>query len=55
MYWNIHGVKSKIVGNKLANQDFLDITEEDIAIPGFHLLKQTKRKKVHEGQKLLGV
>ena len=67
MYWNMHGVKSKIVGNKLANQDFLDIisqydviglgelhTEEEIAIPGFHLVKQTKRKKVHKGPKIAG-
>ena len=67
MYCNMHGVKSKIVGNKLANQDFLDIisqydviglgelhTEEDIAIPGFHLSKQTKRKKVHKGPKIAG-
>ena len=64
MYWKIHGVKSKIVGNKLANQDFLDIisqyviglgelhTEEYTAIPGFHLVKQTERKKVHKGPKI---
>ena len=67
MYWNIHGVKSKIVENKLLNQDFLDVvsqydiiglgelhTQEDIDIPGYHLIKQKNRRRTHRGPKISG-
>ena len=67
IYWNIHGVKSKIVGNKLVNQDFLDVVsqydiiglgelhaQEDIDIPGYHLIKQKNRNITHKGPKIAG-
>ena len=67
-YWNVHGVKSQIIGDKLLDQEFLgklrnsDIVslselhteKEDIFLPGYRLLKQKIRKKVHKGPKIGG-
>ena len=66
MYCNIHGGKSKIVENKLLNQDFLDVvsqydiiglgelhTQEDIDIPAYHLIKQKNRRRTHRGVAVL--
>ena len=57
-YWNIHGVKSKVIEDKLSDREFLnkiskrDIlglaelhTDEEISIPGFKLIKQKFRAK----------
>ena len=67
MFWNIHGIKSRVVENKLENKEFMDLisqydiiglgelhTQEEIAIPGFHLVKQKFRKKKHKGPKISG-
>ena len=67
-YWNIHGTKSKLIPNKLCDEEFLgkladsDIvalselhTEDtDVALPGYKLLKQKKREKKHKGPKISG-
>ena len=66
-FWNIHGAKSKIVSDKLADSEFLknlknsDIValaelhnEEEVALPGYILIKQKNRKKVHRGPKVSG-
>ena len=62
-YWNVHGVKSQIIGDKLLDPEFLgklqnsDIVslaelhteEEGVFLPGYRMLKQKIRKKVHKG------
>ena len=66
-HWNIHGVKSKTIGDKLIDDDFLnkirdsDIigltelhTKEVVSIPGYKLLKQKFREKYHKGPKISG-
>ena len=67
-YWNIHGYKSKIVGNKLYDPQFLKVVsksdviiglgelhaKEEIFIPGFISLKQKNTVKKHKGPKLGG-
>ena len=57
-YWNIEGHKSKIVGNKLEDSEFLKVlegsdivglaeihAEREVSIPGFRSLKQKIREK----------
>ena len=67
-YWNIHGVKSQIINNKLLDSEFLKILnnsdivslselhteEKDIFLPGYKLLKQKIRTKMHKGPKVGG-
>ena len=66
-YWNIHGVKSKIIGDKLSDTEFLDKisdsdivgltelhTDDEVFIPGFKLIKQKIREKSHKGPKVGG-
>ena len=67
MYWNIHGITSKILGNKTKDPEFIktisewDIiglselhTDKPISIPGFSLIKQKIRPKRHKGPKISG-
>ena len=66
-YWNHHGWSSKIIGNKLADSEFLEkISDCDIvalseihsdkksSLPGFISIKQKIRKKLHGGPKISG-
>ena len=66
-YWNIHGSTSKIIGNKLSDLEFLDEIkgcdivglaelhiEKEVSLPGFKLLKQKIRKKIHRGPNIAG-
>ena len=67
MYWNIHGISSKILWDKSKNPEFLkkisegDIiwlselhTDKCISIPGFAVIKQKIRPKHHKGPKIGG-
>ena len=67
LYWNIHGISSKTLGDKNDNTEFLDIissydviclselhTDKTVSIPGFHLKKQKFRPKKHKGPKIGG-
>ena len=67
-YWNLNGVKSKVVGEKLLDTEFLDAiagtdilglaelhTNEEISVPGFKFIKQKIREKNLKGLKLQGV
>ena len=62
MYWNIHGLSSKIIGNKNNDPHFLETigkadivclselhTDKHIAIPGYKVMKQKFRPKEHKG------
>ena len=67
-YWNIHGIKSRIVPNKLCDHEFLtnlcdsDILaisethsqEKNLSIPGYKLVKHKIRDKKHNGPKISG-
>ena len=66
-FWNIHGQKSKIVGDKFLDSDFLRIcqqydliglaelyTETVPRISGFKLIKQKIRKKINKWPKISG-
>ena len=66
-YWNIHGWRSKIIGNKLVDPEFLqkiskfDIValaelhcEKEVSLPGYKNLKQNIRDKKHQGPKIAG-
>ena len=66
-FWNIHGQKNKIIGNKFTDIEFLNIcknvdilgivelhTNEKPSIEGFKLIKDKVRKKIHKGPKLSG-
>ena len=66
-YWNIHGWSSTIIGNKLADTEFLgkisdcDIvalseihSDKEVSLPGFISIKQKIRKKLHRGPKIAG-
>ena len=57
-YWNLHGHKSKCVGDKLCDPEFLSIlcgtdiigigelhAEGEVSIPGFVNIKEKIRKK----------
>ena len=67
IYWNIHGITSKILGDKTEDPEFLktisecDIiglselhTDKPISIPGFSVIKQRIRPKHHKGPKIGG-
>ena len=66
-FWNIHGQKSQVVGDKLLDADFLQVCQQyDViglaelhtelvpSINGFKLIKQKIRKKTHKGPKISG-
>ena len=66
-FWNIHGQKSKLIGDKFSDPEFLQIcqsfdilglaelhTEATPSISGFKLIKQKIRKKTHKGPKISG-
>ena len=66
-FWNIHGHKSKLVGDKLSDNEFLNTFRDDHivglvelhtdvtpSIQGFKLIKQKIRKKLHKGPKIAG-
>ena len=66
-YWNIHGWSSKIIGNKLCDEEFLnkiidyDIvalaelhSEKQLSLPGYLNIKQKIRTKTHKGPKISG-
>ena len=57
-YWNIHGHKSKLIGNKLIDPEFMEMisdkdiiglgeihSEGEVSIPGFVSKKQKIREK----------
>ena len=67
MYWNIHGISSKILGDKTSDPEFLKIiedidiislselhTDKPISIPGFSVKKQKIRPKQYKGPKIGG-
>ena len=67
LYWNMHGITSKILGEKNKDPHFIKIiqgydvvalselhTQNNISIPGFHLKKQKFRTKNHKGPKIGG-
>ena len=67
LYWNMHGITSKITGDKSKDPKFLSIiskydilclselhTQKEISIPGFRLKKQKFRPKLHKGPKIGG-
>ena len=66
-YWNIEGYKSKIVGNKLKDPEFLKLisgsdilglaelhADKELSIPGFKSVKQKIREKKFKGPKIAG-
>ena len=66
-YWNIHGWSSKLIGDKLNDDEFLgeilsyDIValaelhaEKQLSLPGFLNIKQKIRTKTHKGPKISG-
>ena len=67
LYWNIHGISSKIIGQKNDHPEFLknvsayDViciselhTNDIVSIPGFYRKKQKFRQKNHKGPKIGG-
>ena len=67
LYWNIHGISSKIIGEKNKDPNFLktissyDVialselhTKSTISLPGFYLKKQKFREKNNKGPKIGG-
>ena len=67
LYWNIHGISSKTLGEKTKDKKFLEIisafdiigiselhTKNTLSIPGFYLKKQKFRPKKHKGPKIGG-
>ena len=67
LYWNIHGQKSKTVGDKFTDTDFFNIcgehdilglvelhTDSLVTINGFKRIKQKIRRKTHKGPKISG-
>ena len=67
-FWNIHGRKSKLIQAKLLDPEFIEklensdivaltelhTEEKDLFIPGYKLLKEKIRKKIHKGPKIGG-
>ena len=66
-FWNIHGYKSSLIGDKFSDNEFLNIfrddhivglvelhTESKPSMSGFKLIKQKIRKKLHKGPKISG-
>ena len=67
LYWNIHGIESRVVGEKQNDRTFLEIvsrydviciselhTNKDISIQGFTIKKQKFRQEKHKGPKISG-
>ena len=67
IYWNIHGISSKVFGDKTKDPKLLEIvsdydivcfselhTDKNISIPGFKLKKQKFRPRTHKGPKISG-
>lgn len=67
LYWNIHGIYSRVIGEKNKDPDLLNIlsqfdivciselhTDKNISIPGFMPKKQKFRTKKHKGPKIGG-
>ena len=67
LFWNMHGINSKILGEKNNDPTFLKIissydvlglselhTKKIISIPGFYLKKQKFRDEKHNGPKISG-
>ena len=67
LYWNIHGISSKILGEKTKDKRFLETistfdiigiselhTKNYLSIPGFQSKKQKFRPKKHKGPKIGG-
>ena len=66
-YWNIHGHRSRLIGDKLCDNEFLKIIEGvdiielgeiqaggDVCIPGYVCVKQKIREKKFKGPKIAG-
>ena len=66
-FWNIEGYKSRIIGNKLKDPEFLNVlnksdivglgeihAETKVSIPGFKSIKQKIREKKSKGPKIAG-
>ena len=66
-YWNVHGHKSKCIGDKLCDSEFLSLlrgrdivgigelhAEGNVSIPGFINRKQKIREKNLKAQRLQG-
>ena len=67
-YWNIHGIKSEIIQNKLLDPEFInklnnsDIValselhteEKELFLPGYKFKKHKIRRKTHKGPKIGG-
>ena len=66
-FCNIHGPTSKLIGDKFLDFDFINKlheshivglvelhSENEPSIPGFSLVKQKIRKKLHKGPKIAG-
>ena len=67
IYWNIHGISSKVFGDKTKDPKLLEIvsdydivcfselhTDKNISIPSFKLKKQKFRPRTHKGPKISG-
>ena len=66
-FWNIHGYKSRTVGNKLCDPEFIDMLSDvdivglgeiqsggEVSVPGFVCKKQKIREKNFKGPKIAG-
>ena len=66
-YWNIHGHKSHVIGDKLKDLEFLEIISdrdiiglgeiqsgEEVYVPGYVCIKQKIREKKFKGPKIAG-
>ena len=66
-FWNIHGHRSRYIGDKLSDPEFLNVlkgtdilglgelhAEGTVNIPGFINIKQKNRKKEFKGPKIAG-
>ena len=66
-FWNIHGHKSQLIGNKLSDPEFIELisdkdiiglgeihSQTEVSIPGFISKKQKIREKKSKGPKLSG-
>ena len=67
LYWNIHGISSRVTGDKNSDPNFLKVisdydvvclselhTNKTISIPGYSLKKQKFRQKTYKGPKICG-
>ena len=66
-FWNIHGHKSRLIGNKLTDPEFIELisdkdiiglgeihSQAEVSLPGFISKKQKIREKKSRGPKLSG-